>query len=147
MFAKQEIERLAFRTRRNVNYLHDVIFLSSYLHDATFSTIDFRHEGKQVVIDLHRDCWEFWTRIHRVRDELLGCKSRLTISGVDSVDWSPQERPDEIEINTVFVGERQHLESDTAHLVFVSAFTDIRIDILGSDDFFDIELIDQEDPE
>ena len=145
-FAKHEIERLEFRTRRDVNYHHDIIFLSSYLHDATFTPQDFRWEGQQLMIDVHRDCWEFWTRIHRVRDELLGCRSRLSISGIDSLEWSVPQPAGEVMIRSVFIGERQHIEAETAHLVILSMFPDLRIDLVGSDSFFDIELIDQEDP-
>jgi len=146
IFAKQEIERLSFKTRRDVNYDHEIIFLSSYLHDASFKREDFRQQGGTITINLLRDCWEFYTRVHRVGDELLRCRSKLSISGVDLVRWNPDSNADRMDIKSVFIGEHQHLEEGVAHLVLISVIPYLRIDLMGTDDFFDIELLDQEDP-
>ena len=146
LFAKQTIERLDFRTRRDVNYKHEIIFLSSYLHDARFRPADLEQKDGVLRFALERDCWEFYTRIHRVGDALLSVPSVLEISGVDDCLWSQTPADSEISIRSVFIGERQHLEQDTAHLVFDCPYQNLRIDLLGSESFFDITLKDQADP-
>lgn len=146
LFAKQTIERLDFRTRRDVNYKHEIIFLSSYLHDARFRPADLEQKDGVLRFALERDCWEFYTRIHRVGDALLSVPSVLEISGVDDCLWSKAPAESEISIRSVFIGERQHLEQDTAHLVFDCPYQNLRIDLLGSESFFDITLRDQADP-
>ena len=148
IFAKHEIECLDFRTGadRMVNYFHDIIFLSSYLHDATFSPKAMVHEDGKLTLDIHRDCWEFYTRIHRLTDKLLGCRSKLQISGVASANWSTDAVPEEFEITKVYVGERQYLDGETARLIIASLGQDLRFELIGSDDFFEIELKDLEEP-
>lgn len=145
-FAKRKIERLHFETRKNVNYFHEIVFLSSYLHDATFGVADLSFARGVVTIPLERDCWEFWTRIHRVKNRLLGCRSILTISGVRSVRWSRKRRPKTLEISSVFVGEKHFTVQDRAHLVFYSFGQKLRLDIYGGDSYFDIDLKDLDDP-
>jgi hypothetical protein len=146
LFAKTTVERLSFRTRRNVNYKHEVIFLSSYLHDARFKRSDFIESRGKITIKLERDCWEFFTRIHKVKDLLLFAPSILTICGVDECRWSRRPDKETVSIRSVFVGERQYLEQGTAHLVFDCPYQNIRIDVIGNDDYFDIKLEDQDDP-
>ncbi len=146
LFAKQTVERLDFRTRRDVNYKHEIIFLSSYLHDARFRRSDIEEQDGVLRIRLERDCWEFYTRIHRVGDSLLCAPSILEISGFAECRWSKNPADAEISIRSVFIGERQYLEEDTSHLVFDCPYQGLRIDVIGSDSFFDITLKDQADP-
>lgn len=147
LFAKQTVERLNFSTRRGVNYQHEVIFLSSYLHDARFSRLNIEEANGLLRIHLERDCWEFYTRIHRIGDALLSVPSILEISGIQECRWSRDPGDAEISIRSVFVGERQHLEQDTSHLVIDCPFQNLRIDMIGSDSFFDITLKDQDEPQ
>jgi len=58
------------------NIGHDVIFLSSLIHDARFKRQDMRTRGTGVYIDLERDAWELGI------EPLNWCKSRLSIRGV-----------------------------------------------------------------
>lgn len=146
LFAKKSIERLSFHSRPDVNYKHEVIFLSSYLHDARFKRSDFLEDKGSVTILLDRDCWEFYSRIHRVGDSLLSVPSLLKIKGVDSVVWSSNPGAEHISIRSLFIGERQYLEQETAHLVFDCPDQGLRIDLIGSDSYFDITLEDQDDP-
>jgi hypothetical protein len=44
-----------FACRETPNLLHDMIFLQSYLHDATFKAGDVRLKGNVVCIGLQRD--------------------------------------------------------------------------------------------
>lgn len=144
-FAKRTIERLHFKARQNVNYLHDVVFLSSYLHDGTLSVADITFRKGVVRMLRDRDCWEFYNRIHRNKYQLLGCPSILTISGVRSLRWSRKKFPKTVEITKVFVGEKQFLD-DIAHLVFHCPAQNVRLDLLGDDWCFEIELVDLVDP-
>lgn len=98
-----------------------------------------------TVLFVERDCWEFWTRLSRVKEQLLGCRCLLSISEVRSLRWSRKRLPRSLEITTVFVGESQFTGSG-AHLVIHGASQKWRLDLLGDDSFFDIELRDLEDP-
>lgn len=140
-FIKRKIERLYFKTRRNANYLHEIVFLSSYLHDSTFRLEDLVFKKGMVEIPLRRDCWEYWPSLRC----LPGCQSILTISGVRSLRWSRKRLPGTVEVTTVFVGEKQFTGTD-AHLVFHSNAQKLRLDLFGEDWFFDIGLRDLEDP-
>ena len=146
LFAKQVVERLDFKTRRDVNYKHEVIFLSSYLHDSRFKASGVRESGGTLRIHLDRDCWEFCTRVHQIGNALLCVPSVLEISGFDECRWSREPGETEISIRSVFIGERQYLEQDTSHLVIDCLHQDLRIDLIGSDSYFDITLQDQADP-
>lgn len=145
-FTKKSIERLSFATRRDVNYLHEMIFLASYLHDSTFLEKDFKLKNGVVTVLLDRCCWEFFSRIHRISDNLPGCKSRLKISGVQECKWSKKPTNKMIEIRDIFIGERQYLDTDTSHLVINTSCKNLRIDLFGKNSYFDIQLEDQEDP-
>src|SRR5215831_18265525 len=146
-FAKTKVERLSFKTRREVNYQHEVIFLSSYLHDARFSRSDFVQTDGKITVRLERDCWEFCTRIHQGRKTLLTVPSILTISGIDECYWNKNVEEKIFTIRSVFIGERQYLERGKAHMIIDCPYQDVRIDVIGSDDYFDISLDDQADPE
>ncbi len=146
LFAKKTVERLDFATRRDVNYEHEIIFLSSYLHDARFRRSEVEQTNRTMRILLERDCWEFYTRIHRTSDALLFTPSVLEISGIDEFRWSKDPGDAELSIRSLFIGERQHLEQEAAHLVIDCPFQDLRIDLIGSTSYFDITLKDQADP-
>jgi hypothetical protein len=146
IFGKRRIEPLRFSTRRNVNYFHEVIFLSSYLHDSTFAPAELTYKDGVLVVPVQRTCWEFWTRLRRVREELLGCRSLLTVSGVRSMKWNRTRLPKTVEIAGVFVGEGQCRPSGRAHLVLYSYDHRVRLELRGKDTFFDIELKDLEEP-
>jgi hypothetical protein len=63
---------------------HDLVFLSSLLHDARFRRAAVRHRGSKITIPLERDTWEAegldLSQLHSI-------DSRLTIDGVESVEW------------------------------------------------------------
>lgn len=148
LFAKQEIERLDFRTRRGVNYEHEIIFLSSYLHDGRFRRGDVEEVGGVLRIALERDCWEFCTPLHEERKTLLWAPSLLEVSGVDECRWSRDPGDAELGIRSVFIGESQYLDkpSDRTHLVIDCGHQDVRIDLIGGNSYFDITLRDLADP-
>jgi hypothetical protein len=64
----------------SANGRHDLIFLSSYLHDAEFRMDQIQRHGKTVTIKLNRARWE----LDRKLNEVIFIPSELTIRPV----WS-----------------------------------------------------------
>jgi len=52
------------------NMGHDIIFLSSLLHDARLSRNSVRREGEKVMIRIERDTWEVGTLVRKGAPEL-----------------------------------------------------------------------------
>lgn len=71
------------------NLYHDVIFLSSLIHDARFKMDNIRTRGHRLYIDLERDTWELGM------EPLNYCKSRLTICGVVGTELRDENPLDE----------------------------------------------------
>src|SRR5215470_314073 len=65
----------------SANGRHDLIFLSSYLHDAEFRMDQIQKHGKTVTIKLNRARWE----LERKLNELIFIPSELTIRPVKSM--------------------------------------------------------------
>ena len=74
---------LRYETRRFcANGKHDVIYISSYIHDAEFRLDSIYERGRSVVIPCRRVRWELFRHV----DELLYISSEITISSVTSFD-------------------------------------------------------------
>lgn len=65
----------------HANGRHDIIFLSSYLHDGTFRLDQLRLRRKTLVIPLDRERWELFRKL----DELKSIRSELKITHVASL--------------------------------------------------------------
>jgi len=65
----------------HANGRHDIIFLSSYLHDGTFRLDQLRLRRKTLVIPLDRARWELFRKL----DELKSIRSELKITHVASL--------------------------------------------------------------
>lgn len=63
------------------NGLHDVIFISSYLHDSTFRLDQVRLQRRTLRIPLNRARWELYRKLN----ELKSIRSELTITRVVSL--------------------------------------------------------------
>jgi hypothetical protein len=63
------------------NGRHDLIFLSSYVHDAEFRMDEIQRRGKTVTLKLDRARWE----LERKLNELVTIPSDLTIRPVKSM--------------------------------------------------------------
>lgn len=82
------------------NLPHDVVFLTSLVHDARLTLRSVKRRGTKLTIDLLREAWELGI----VEDEagvpeLLVAPSRLTIAGLLDLEWRfengvPQDRDD-----------------------------------------------------
>lgn len=52
-------KKISYEVRTNgSNMYHDVVFLSSLVHDARFRLADIRLKRRRLTIPLERDCWE-----------------------------------------------------------------------------------------
>jgi hypothetical protein len=62
------------------NHRHDIIYISSYIHDATFRLDEIRWRGKSLTIPLNRARWELYGGV----GDLVFIRSELIISPVIS---------------------------------------------------------------
>jgi hypothetical protein len=79
--------RVAYEIREDSNRYHDMIFLTSLVHDARFRRETVRFRGKRLSIPINRDCWELGTVNHGDSCELYVANGRLDISPVVEVEW------------------------------------------------------------
>jgi hypothetical protein len=79
-------KRTTYQLRDGPGRIHDLVFLSSIIHDATFRQKDCILRGTRLTIPIERDCWEFL----RSNDlnELHVARSRLILSPVNAILWS-----------------------------------------------------------
>ena len=52
LFRKHTVAPLHFRVRDGASAVHDIQFLSSYLHDARFTANALTRRGKKVTIEM-----------------------------------------------------------------------------------------------
>jgi hypothetical protein len=103
-----------FSCREGPNLLHDVVFLGSYLHDATFETGDVRLTGSVLRIRISRDRWELYNGL----GELESIATTLTIRPVLSLKWRSKPKvANEFLIRDVYLGESFWDNSDRAEIV------------------------------
>ena len=62
---------------------HDLIFLSSLIHDARFKREDIQIRGRRLIIPINRDCWE----LDLGGNELYIADASLSISPVFDLEW------------------------------------------------------------
>jgi hypothetical protein len=103
-----------FVCRETPNLLHDMVFLRSYLHDATFEASDVLLRGTVLRIRLNRDRWELY-KLHR---ELESIATKLIIRPVLSLKWQSRAKSaDKFSIRDVYWGESFWDNSDRAEVV------------------------------
>ena len=145
-FHKTQIERLSFQTRKqNGNYGHDIIFLSSYLHDATFLRRDLVLKAGVIELEVNRDCWELYKLNSTTTNWLPGCRSRLRFSDVFRLKL-PGSTPKEFMIGSVFIGSKSYRRDDYCELIIISQCLNFEIVIKAREDTIPVTLEDLEDP-
>ncbi|HLK03384.1 MAG TPA: hypothetical protein VKT53_03010 [Candidatus Acidoferrum sp.] len=103
-----------FVCREGPNLLHDMIFLRSYLHDATFKASDVHVKGTALRIDLKRDRWELFSS----PGGLESTDTCLLIHPVLSLTWrSKPKLTGMFFVRDVFLGESFWDNSDRAEVV------------------------------
>jgi hypothetical protein len=78
-----------FVCRDAPNLLHDMVFLRSYLHDATFEIGKIHRTGNLLRIPLQRDRWERY-KPSRTLEKIA---SSLVISPVLGLKWESMSKP------------------------------------------------------
>lgn len=79
-----------------------MVFLRSYLHDATFETSDVLLRGTALRIRLKRDRWE----LYKSQGELESVATRLIIRPVLSLKWQSKAKlANKFSICDVYLGE------------------------------------------
>ena len=78
---------ITYPVRRAGNTLHDVIFLSSLLHDARVLNPKIQPSNGRMEIRFNRDCWELGMRQTQASAVLHVVDSVLTFKGVIAASW------------------------------------------------------------
>ena len=111
-----------FVCRDAPNLLHDIVFLCSYLHDATFEIGKIRKTGKSLRIPLLRDRWERY----KPTRTLETIASNLMISPVLALKWESMPKagrkrgssqPDKFYVRDVYLAESYWDSTDKAEIV------------------------------
>lgn len=107
-----------YELREGANLRHDVVYLSSYLHDARFRPKEMLFDGvhKQLRIPLERDTWE----TYRSKDALDTVPSELRIGRLNVWKWrtarvadlSSEELPETVMIRALDCWYRLHEDDD-----------------------------------
>lgn len=79
--------KVTYTIREDSNRYHDLIFLSSLIHDARFRREAVKLRGKRLTIPINRDCWELGIVDHADSHELHCADARLDISLVVNIEW------------------------------------------------------------
>jgi hypothetical protein len=144
------VSPLHFRVRGASNFVHDIHFLSSYLHDGRFLAKSVIQRGKTLRIDIDRVCWELpMVKLPKSHD-LYIVKARLTISPIASVDWEINDLKcleDELSIENIYFGAA-HWETtpESTEIVISALYGGWKIRVLIDDEFGKIRLDDLETP-
>ena len=77
--------KVTYKLRRGANRFHDLVFLTSLVHDARFKREDVRLRGKRLTIPIERDCWELFSRAKR--EEFYVTAARLTFFPISQLEW------------------------------------------------------------
>lgn len=108
-----------FACRDAPNLFHDLVFLRSYIHDASFETSKIRLDGKTLRITMLRDRWERY----KTNRKLESVAAKLVISPVLALKWEsiPRAREsNEFFIRDVYLGESYWDSSGKADIVLSS---------------------------
>jgi hypothetical protein len=111
-----------FLCRDEPNLHHDIVFLRSYIHDATFEIGKVRLSGKTLRIPMQRDCWERY----KASGILESVAAKLVISPVLALKWEsiPKTRAashsNKFYVEDVYLGESYWDSSDKADIVISS---------------------------
>lgn len=85
-------KKVTYEVRQDSNRYHDLVFLSSLIHDARLKRSDVVQQKKQVSISINRDCWELGIVKRKGIGELYIANSKLIISPTKSIQWHFQRK-------------------------------------------------------
>ncbi len=78
---------IMYPLRHAGNTVHDVVFLSSLLHDARVLNPKAQPSNGRLDVRFNRDCWELGMRQTLASAVLHVVDSVLSFAGVIAVDW------------------------------------------------------------
>jgi hypothetical protein len=149
LFRRNTVTPLHFHVRNGASFVHDVQFLSSYLHDARFTPKDITKRGKTLSLIVERDCWELGFIQNSRSSELHTAKSRLRITPVSAFHWetSDEEKPRrELWIESIYLGASHWETPEETELVISAPHGGWKLRVSVADDYGDIRLDDLETP-
>lgn len=79
-FHQRDDTPINYSVRKDHNRLHDIAYLASYIHEATFSLSQLKHDREKgdIVLSMNRIRWE----LLRDSNQLSDIQSRLVVSHV-----------------------------------------------------------------
>jgi len=93
-----------FAGRYPPNLQHDLLYLSSYIHDATFPINQVELREKRLSVPMERSRWELYDSL----GTLETIRSVLAIEHVEEMSWQLAENLSAVRIftvSTIFLGE------------------------------------------
>ncbi len=79
--------RLRYELRHTSCFGHDLLYLSSLIHDSRLRPSGVSRRGKRLNLAIDRDCWELGFHSGKEGSELHVAQSQLLVSPVLSVEW------------------------------------------------------------
>jgi hypothetical protein len=149
LFRREKVAPLHFRVRPGACAVHDIHFLSSYLHDARIRPDAIKRRGGKLTIDLERDCWELGSTEHPRSCELHVAKSRLSVTPVSSVRWETTDilaSDRELWIESIYLGAAHWEAAKASELVLSAPNGGWKLIISVARQFGNIRLDDKEVP-
>jgi len=149
LFRRDTVAPLHFRVRDGAFTVHDVQFLSSYLHDARFMADAVMHRRRKLTIMLERDCWELGYTERTGSLELHVARSRLTIAPVSGYRWQIRDverLQRELWIQSIYLDAVHWETADASELVVSAPHAGWKLSVAIADHCGDIRLDDQETP-
>lgn len=77
-------KKVKYELRLPPYLLHDLVFMSSLVHDARFYIKDVNIRGNRLTIPIERDCWEI---PKGKNNELHITKSKLIFTTISDIKW------------------------------------------------------------
>lgn len=148
-FFRETVEPLRFKARPGPNFVHDVHFLSGYLHDARFTPESLMRRGRKLSIPFGRGCWEFGLTDGERPTELYIAQARLDLEPVADARWeieSPEVLKQELWVGGIYPGPAHWEEDEASELVITGRHQGWRLVIALADDYPAIRLRDLEQP-
>ncbi len=144
-------KKIRLAVRNDSNRLHDLVFLSSLIHDAHFRVAQCRVRRRALSLPILRDCWELGIQPSAVpgHADLFVTTSRLLVAPVDSLEWRVLHREclfDEyLEIESIYPAE-DFWASDTDAFTLVLGGPYWQVRILTSHQHLRLTLTDERLP-
>lgn len=79
--------KVSYEVRQDSNRYHDLVFMTSLIHDATFRKRDIKIRGDRLNIPIVRECCELGTVSYPDFAELYAAKAQLSIAPVSYFEW------------------------------------------------------------